>query len=304
MPVTNTPLRYPGGKSQLAPFVIELLRTNDLFGAVYVEPFAGGAGIAWKLLFDGYASEIWINDIDPAIHAFWHCVLNRTDELCAKIEGTSVTIEEWHRQRDVQASARAQSLSLGFSTFFLNRTNRSGILKAGVIGGLAQAGDWKLDCRFNKAELIEKIRRIALYKDQIVLTREDASSYLSSTVKALPKRSLINIDPPYYRQGPELYCSFYNHEDHRHLAQTIRKLRRPWMLTYDNAPEIRALYDGLPIINKELTYYAQVKRTGVELLVLPPTLLAPEVSSYSGRRASRTKRKPTGIDSLAVQLSA
>lgn len=278
MPVNNSPLRYPGGKSQLAPFVVELMRANDLFGGVYVEPFAGGAGIAWKLLFDGYASEVWINDIDPAIHAFWHCVLNRTDELCAKIESTDVTIEEWHRQRSLQASSRAQTLALGFSTFFLNRTNRSGILKAGVIGGLAQAGEWKLDCRFKKQDLIDKIRRIALYRDQITLTREDASVYLSSTVKALPKHALVNIDPPYYRKGPELYCSFYDHADHKNLAQTIRKLRRPWMLTYDDAPEIRVLYEGLPTTTKELTYYAQVKRTGVELLVLNPALLAPEAS--------------------------
>lgn len=278
MPVNDTPLRYPGGKSQLAPFVIELMRANNLFGAVYVEPFAGGAGIAWKLLFDGYASEVWINDIDPAIHAFWHCVLHRTDELCSMIERTDVTIEEWHRQRRLQASAPAQSLSLGFSTFFLNRTNRSGILKAGVIGGLSQAGEWRLDCRFRKQDLIEKIRRIALYKDQITLTREDASIYLSSTVKALPQQSLINIDPPYYQKGPELYCSFYDHADHKLLAQTIRKLRRPWMLTYDNAPEIRALYAGLPMTTKELTYYAQVKRTGVELMVLKPTLQTPEAA--------------------------
>jgi len=276
MPVNNSPLRYPGGKSQLASFVIELMRANDLFGAAYVEPFAGGAGIAWKLLFDGYASEVWINDIDPAIHAFWYCVLNRTDELCTKIEETSVSIEEWHRQREIQTSARAQSLALGFSTFFLNRTNRSGILKAGVIGGLAQAGEWKLDCRFRKKNLIEKIRRIALYKDQITLTREDASTYLSSIAKSLPRHAFINIDPPYYQKGPELYCSFYKHADHKHLAQTIRKLRRPWMLTYDNAPEIRTLYEGLPIATKELTYYAQIKKIGTELLILDPALLNPK----------------------------
>ncbi|SEJ51686.1 DNA adenine methylase [Achromobacter sp. NFACC18-2] len=278
MPVNHTPLRYPGGKSQLTPFVIELMRANDLLGGTYVEPFAGGAGVAWKLLFDGYASEVWINDIDPAIHAFWHCVLNRTDELCDKIATTDVTIEEWHRQRSLHSSASGQSLKLGFSTFFLNRTNRSGILKAGVIGGLAQAGDWKLDCRFKKQDLIDKIRRIALYKDQINLTRDDANRYLSSTVKKLPKQSLINIDPPYYKKGPELYCSFYEHEDHKSLAQTIRKLRRPWMLTYDDAPEIRALYAGLPTTTKRLTYYAQVKRTGVELLVLKPSLVTPEAA--------------------------
>lgn len=275
MPVTNSPLRYPGGKTQLAPYVIELLRTNDLFGAVYAEPFAGGAGIAWRLLFDGYASEVWINDIDPAIHAFWYCVLNRTDDLCERIAQTEVSIGEWHIQRQKRIVSKPETLDLGFSTFFLNRTNRSGILKAGVIGGLQQSGEWRLDCRFKKDDLIEKIRRIALYRDQIRLTRLDAEIYLNTVPKALPKRSLINIDPPYYRKGPELYCSFYEHRDHVNLSKVIRKLKRPWMLTYDDAPEIRGLYAGLPISTKPLTYYAQVKRTGIELLVLDPSLLGP-----------------------------
>lgn len=246
-----------------------------MFGAVYAEPFAGGAGIAWRLLFDGYASEVWINDIDPSIHAFWYSVLNFTDELCGRIENTPVTIEEWRNQRGIQSAAQAESLDLGFSTFFLNRTNRSGILKAGVIGGLAQSGEWKLDCRFNRSDLILKIRRIALYKDQIRLTRIDAQKYLAEQCKMLPKISLLNIDPPYYRKGPALYCSFYTHEDHVVLSKVIRQLKRPWMLTYDDSPEIENLYSGLPTTRHSLTYYAQVKRMGVELMVTSPSLRMP-----------------------------
>lgn len=275
MPINDSPLRYPGGKSQLAPYVIELLRENDLFGAVYAEPFAGGAGIAWRLLFDGYASEVWINDIDPSIHAFWHSVLHFTDDLCERIDTIEITIDEWRRQKSIQATAAPETLDLGFSTFFLNRTNRSGILKAGVIGGLAQAGEWKLDCRFNREVLIAKIRRIAIYAEQIQLTRLDANQYLSETCKKLPKISLLNIDPPYYRKGPELYCSFYEHDDHVALSEAIRKLKQPWMLTYDDAPEIRKLYSDLPTATQLLTYYAQIKRAGVELLVTAPKLQVP-----------------------------
>lgn len=278
MPVNFSPLRYPGGKSQLAPFVIELLRRNDLFGAVYAEPFAGGAGIAWKLLFDGYASEVWINDIDPSIHAFWNSVLYKTDDLCELIEKTEVSIDEWHRQKSIQTTGRVASLALGFSTFFLNRTNRSGILKAGVIGGMAQAGDWKLDCRFKKEDLIAKIQRIALYKEQIQLTRLDALHFVKETCKRLPKISLLNIDPPYYSKGPELYCSFYSHDDHVLLSRAIKKLKKPWMLTYDNAPEIRSLYEDMPTVVQQLTYYAQVKRTGVELLVTSPEIALPPLA--------------------------
>lgn len=275
MPTTNSPLRYPGGKTQLAPFVIEVMRTNDLFHGTYVEPFAGGAGIAWRLLFDNYVSEVWINDIDPAIHAFWACVLEHTDEFCERITKTRVTISEWHRQREVQALSSPTTLELGFSTFFLNRTNRSGILKGGVIGGLSQEGDYPLDCRFKKDDLIQRIRRIALYADQIRLTRKDAEAYIRGDLRKLDKRCLVNIDPPYYRKGPGLYTSFYEHEDHVSLATAIKRLKLPWMLTYDDAPEIRAAYAGMPMMSKTLNYFAQTKRVGVELLVLPPHVSPP-----------------------------
>lgn len=275
MPVTDSPLRYPGGKTQLAPFVIEILRENDLFYGSYIEPFAGGCGIAWKLLLDNYVSEIYINDIDPSIYAFWASVLRHTDDLCDLIEKTPVTIEEWHRQKAVQQNRRTKQLTLGFSTLFLNRTNRSGILKGGVIGGKKQESAYPLDCRFNKADLLRKIRRIAKYKDQVSLTKIDAESFILDTLPRLPKKALVNIDPPYYGKGQDLYCSFYNHEDHASLARVIPLIRQRWMVTYDNAPEIRKLYKAFPSINLSLNYSAQVKRVGVELMVIDRKLKLP-----------------------------
>ena len=276
MPVTNSPLRYPGGKSQLAPYVIDLLKENDLLHGVYVEPFAGGAGIAWRLLLDGYVNEVWINDIDRSIHAFWAAVLRHSDDLCERIESTEVTIAEWHKQRAIQQESRPKILDLAFSTFFLNRTNRSGILKAGVIGGLSQNGDYLLNCRFNKPDLIARIKRIAIYRDQIKLSRLDAEIFISNSIQKLPEVSLVNIDPPYFSKGPGLYCSFYKPEDHASLAKAIRKINRPWMLTYDDAPEIRLLYQDLPTAYSSLNYSAQTKRVGVELLVLSPKLKIPK----------------------------
>lgn len=286
MPVTDSPLRYPGGKSQLTPFVVELLRTNNLFDCTYVEPFAGGAGIAWTLLLSGYVSEVWINDFDPAIHAFWHAVLNNTDALCDRIEKIPVSIEEWHRQRAVQTETAPSLLDLGYSTFFLNRTNRSGILKGGVIGGKQQTGDYLIDCRFNKRDLIAKIRRIAIYRDQIKLTRMDAEQFIRSEFKKLSPHALANIDPPYYCRGPELYCSFYEHQDHVMLANAVRRIKQPWMLTYDDTPEIRLMYEGLPTHSKELLYSAQVKRSAVELMVLSPALQWPTQDEQRIRRVA------------------
>lgn len=273
MPITDTPLRYPGGKSQLAPLVIDLLDANDLTYGEYVEPFAGGAGLALHLLLNSYVSRIYLNDYDPGIHAFWQSVVHWPEQLCQMINGADVTIEEWHRQRAVVLGADATDpLALGFATLFLNRTNRSGIIKGGVIGGLKQDGDYKLDCRFNKADLVRKIRRIAAHADQIALYNLDANDFLKRVVPKTSKHTLVNLDPPYYCKGPELYTNFYGADDHAELARTVKKLKRPWMVTYDDAPEIRALYCQFPMFSSSLNYSAQDKKVGVELLVLSPTV--------------------------------
>lgn len=283
MPVTDTPLRYPGGKSQLIPFVIELLRDNDLFYGEYAEPFAGGAGIALHLLLNDYVSRIYLNDFDPAIHAFWHSILHDTDAFCERIKQTEVNIDEWHRQRKVYFDpSEASTLDKGFATFFLNRTNRSGIIKAGVIGGLGQSGTYKLDCRFIKPDLIRKIKRVAGYREQIVLTCLDAAEFVRDEIPKTGEHTLVNLDPPYYDKGPELYTNFYRPADHAALAHEVANIDRHWMVTYDDTPEIRKLYEQYPCYSTSLNYSAQVKRIGTELLVLGPTLVAPE--SISGIR--------------------
>lgn len=275
MPAIESPLRYPGGKTQLSPFVVELVRKNNLYGGVYAEPFTGGAGAAWRLLLNGDMTEVWLNDIDPAVFAFWDTAINRPDELCEQIQKTDVSIEEWQHQRTVLNDPQANPNKLAFATLFLNRTNRSGILKGGVIGGKDQTGKYKIDCRFNRQSLIDKIQRIHLYREVVRLSRLDAEDCLRRWTNELPKRALVNIDPPYFKQGRDLYLSFYNPKDHARLAKLVRSLKKPWMLTYDDVPEIEELYTGLPIFRKSLVYYAQVKRRASELLVLSPKLIPP-----------------------------
>ncbi|MDH1293811.1 DNA adenine methylase [Comamonas terrigena] len=295
MPVTYTPLRYPGGKTQLTPFVLDMIRSNGLLRGVYAEPFAGGAGIAWRLLLNGDVSEVWLNDIDPAIYAFWQTVVFEPDPLCERILKIEITMEEWERQRLVLKDASATQQDLAFAVLFLNRTNRSGILKGGVIGGKAQTGNYKLDCRFNRPELIHKIQRIHTYREVIKITRMDAEECLIKWNKSLPQKSLVNIDPPYYAQGRDLYLSFYHPEDHKRLAELIRGLECKWMLTYDDVPEIEELYKGLPSYRKGLTYYAQVKRKASELLVLSKRLIAPTELLHSGAI-------PLGKDSVLINI--
>lgn len=266
-----SPLRYPGGKSKLTAYVVETIRLNGLEGGTYVEPFAGGCAIAWYLLLEGHVENIWINDLDPAIHAFWYSVLNRTDELCQLIDETDVTIEEWHKQRDVYRTDRTNSLQLGFATFFLNRTNRSGIIKAGVIGGLEQTGNYLLDCRYNKERLISQIRAIAARRHNIVLTNLDATQFIDEYLPSITGSCLVNIDPPYYEKGKGLYQNFFEHSDHSRLYRSVREIQHPWIVTYDNVPEICGIYAIFEPQEFGLTYTAQTKRKGSEVIIHSPT---------------------------------
>lgn len=274
---SNSPLRYPGGKSSLYHLAANILRLNKLDRCSYAEPYAGGAGLALTLLFEGHVGDIHLNDIDRSIWAFWDSVLNNTDMLIGLIENTPVTIEEWHRQRKVCLHPEDyDDLTLGFSTFFLNRTNRSGIVKgAGVIGGLSQLGNYKMDCRFNRSELSRRIRRIAKYRGRIHLYREDALDFMNKMDDALPPRAFFCIDPPYFNKGSSLYTSFYKPEDHAAVSQAVLGLRRPWILTYDHTPEISHLYKARRQFGFDVNYSVQTKRIGTELMVASKGLLLP-----------------------------
>ncbi|ELB1513230.1 DNA adenine methylase [Vibrio sp. Vb2354] len=289
-----SPLRYPGGKSKLTAYIVETLKLNGLEGGTYVEPFAGGCAIAWYLLLEGHVNKVWINDLDPAIHSFWYSVLYRTDELCSLIQETEVTIEEWHKQKNIYANEK-DVLRLGFSTFFLNRTNRSGIIKAGVIGGLDQTGNYLLDCRYQKDTLISKIRAIAERVDDIHLTNLDATHFIDEYLSSIDGACLVNIDPPYYVKGKGLYQNFYEHDDHYRLYESVKRIKHPWIVTYDDTPEITGIYAEFEPQSFGLTYTAQTKRKGSELIIHSPALnkvvFKPDISFSELKKLQRLGRE-------------
>jgi DNA adenine methylase len=269
-----SPLRYPGGKRKLANFFKAIVKKNGLSDGQYVELYAGGAAVALELLFGEFVSRIYINDLDLSIYAFWHSVLYETEDLCEQIQDTDVTMDEWYRQKEIQERAQEASLSaLGFSTFFLNRTNRSGIISGGVIGGKDQSGAYRIDARFNKANLIERIRRIGRYQSRISLYNEDAADLIQSDLLSdLPDTTLVYLDPPYYGKGDGLYKNSYTHKDHEYIAESITKVDRRWVVTYDNTFEIREMYASFPSIVYDLHYSAADRYQGSEIMFLSNNL--------------------------------
>lgn len=272
-----TPLRYPGGKSAFAPYIKSMLEANDLVGGDYMEPFAGGAGVALDLLFSGYCLNIHINDLDPAIYHFWHAITSDTEAFLKLIVDCPITMEEWSRQKYVLTHlAEFSALEHGFAAFYLNRTNRSGILKGGVIGGKNQTGNYKLDARFNKAGLIERIEKIANYADWIHVYNFDALELLRRAEFLLPKQSLIYLDPPYYVKGQGLYRNFYNHEDHENIQRMLDVIEIPWVVSYDNCAEIKEIYKDYRQDEYILDYCAYKKIKGSEVMIFGPGVEPPE----------------------------
>jgi DNA adenine methylase len=273
-----SPLRYPGGKGKLANYLKLVFLQNELVGCEYVEPYAGGAAVALHLLFEDYASHIHINDLNRSVHAFWKATLDAPDELCDRIGSTAVDVDEWQRQRAIQDDPQADEIDLAFSTFFLNRTSRSGIIGGGVIGGLDQTGKWKIDARFGRDDLIRRIRKIARHRSRITVTGLDAKQYLATTLPQVDT-PFVYLDPPYYIKGGDLYQNSYSPDDHAAIAQLVQKLEVPWIVSYDAVPAIDSLYTPARRIAYGLSYSAQERYRGHEAMFFSDDLLLPDIES-------------------------
>lgn len=289
----KTPLRYPGGKQRLSPFINEILVSNQIDGH-YVEPYAGGAGVAIELLLTKKVKYIHLNDSDFGIYAFWHSILNKTEEFCKLILTASLTVEEWRkRQAIVRKCDKRKKLELGFSVFYLNRCNRSGVLSAGVIGGINQTGNYKMDARFSRNDLIQRIQTIALFRDQITITNSDAEDYIENYIPKLPTNTLVYLDPPYYEKGSELYLNAYQKSDHARIANTIQKsIKHKWVLSYDGVPDILSLYSKRRHFLYDLQYNAAKVYKGKEVFVFCDKLKLPTQCSL--------KHIEVGIKNLVI----
>lgn len=277
----NTPLRYPGGKQKVAPFISEIVVANKLDGCHYAEPYAGGAGVAIELLLSGKSSHIHLNDACVPLYAFWRSVLVKTDEFCSRISRASLTVDEWRKQRDVLRDPRnASQLDLGFSFFFLNRCNRSGIASGGVIGGLAQTGRWKMDARFARKELIRRVELIGSKRSSITIKNLDAERFILDYVPKLPRRTLVYCDPPYFNKADRLYLNHYKPDDHARIARIIQsKLNRPWVVSYDGAPQVMSLYSKRSHFCYDLQYNAGSAYKGTEVFFFSDKVKLPSNSS-------------------------
>ena len=293
-----SPLRYPGGKGKLSKFMAAVVRANGLSDGRYIEPYAGGAGVAWELLITGVVRRVLINDISPPLFAFWTSVLSHTDDLCQRIRDVPLSVEEWDRQKEIFRNPEdASTIDLGLSFFYLNRTNRSGILNGGVIGGRKQEGKWRMDARFNREDLIHRIRKIAECAGRIEVTCADAVEFLRGKSGDFGEKDLIYLDPPYFAKGRMLYYDAYKPDDHAAVAQLLADLEEPrWVVSYDDVETIRSLYSFARRLEYTIGYSARSRTRGREVMffnkgmevpeLMPPMREAPEPVPILGRETA------------------
>ena len=267
-----SPLRYPGGKAKFYNNIIKIFNDNNIEKPIYCEAFAGGAGLALLLLKNNIVDKLILNDIDKSIYCFWKSILDFNKEFCEMINSVNIDLVEREIQKKIQKdkdildlTKKSNILKLGFSTFFLNRVNRSGIIRAGVIGGIEQNGNYKMDCRFNKNNLIERIKEINKYKKKIEFYNLDAIDFLKKIENK--KKIFIFFDPPYFQKGKDLYTNFYMIEDHINLAKHISNLKQDWITTYDNTEEIKEIYSEFQIKEFDILYSLEKKRKAKEILI-------------------------------------
>jgi DNA adenine methylase len=281
---TASPLRYPGGKAALTDLLIQIRKLNGLGDRALAEPYAGGAGASLSLLYLEETSEIFINDADPSIRDFWWAVVHRSMPFVDLLSSTRVSMAEWLRQRDLYRSRTGSRLQRGFSAFYLNRCNHSGIIiDGGPIGGVKQLGEWKLNARFNKTELRRRCERVAEYGERIHVSGLDGIDFIHTLDS---ERTMFLIDPPYFVKGQLLYMNALDESYHVELANTLKSMPdAAWVLTYDDCPEIRRLYRGWAKIRPfTLRYNASGRRHGKELLIVPSWMRLP-TSQTSGALA-------------------
>lgn len=273
MTVYYSPLRYPGGKTKIAPALEEMLKVSGR--KIYAEPFCGGASTGLYVLMENAAEKIILNDADFGIYCFWKSILCQTGDFIELVRSTPVTVDEWHNQRDIYTNAEScDELSTGFAAFYLNRTNVSGILKAGVIGGKRQDGKYKIDARFNRENLIKKIEKIAERKDDITVSNLDFEDFIAEH----GRDAFIYADPPYFLKGRQLYTKYFTREDHIRLRKSLEHAN-DFAVTYDNDPFIRKLYEGYSMQPFSLSYSAGPRKEGNELMIASSQFLTTKVAS-------------------------
>lgn len=280
MKPTVTPLRYPGGKTWILPYVKQFLKYHNINLGTIIEPFAGSASVSIGLLSSGIVDRAVLCEKDPLITSFWRSVLYRNEDFIDSVKGLQISMETWYdfkKYLEKDAQQKYDEIDLGVAFLFYNRVNYSGIIKAGPIGGKNQSSKYKIQCRFNIDRIVKKLRGLSTFADNIEVVSSDGIDYLQNySFSGLDNETFVYVDPPYYKAGKVLYRNYFKDEEHIKLSNIVTKIEDPWLVSYDESEFIAHLYETSKFQYVYTDYQAGNLRRGIrELLIsnrkVPPT---------------------------------
>lgn len=266
--LVKTPFRYPGSKSSFTNVVKKIITYNRLENSVLIEPYAGSAAVTLALISEGICSKAIIGERDPLLYSFWKVVFSNPKTLIERVKKSNIDLQTWQSLQPLLRvdNPKDHDLNeLAFAALFLNRTNFSGVMHAGPIGGKSQTSAYKIDCRFNKADLIQRIIGINKLKSRIKVKFGDALKLIEKSKNI--ENSIFYIDPPYFLQGPKLYRHNYNTTQHMELAAVLNECKFNWILSYDSHSVIRNLYENQSHVLTPFQYSTRKPKSENELLI-------------------------------------
>ena len=273
-----TPLRYPGGKTWLLDYVKAFARFHKLSSTTIVEPYGGSASISVGLIRSQLVTDATVCERDPLIVAFWNVAIHRNEELIEYLSSLEINMETWYglrRYLDLEKTNLQNELEAAGAFLFFNRTNYSGIIKGGPLGGKKQLSKYKLNCRFNKGRIADKIRSLKALEDKLKIIQIDGLEYMKNHALQSPDNVFFYVDPPYYGAGKDLYRFYFTDFDHQQLSAFLTGTEIPWLLSYDDAEFIRNLYQKKSNLPVYTDYQSGHLRRGVKELLISNYVIPP-----------------------------
>jgi DNA adenine methylase len=235
----RSPFRYPGGKTWLVPYIRKWLASLGPRPNEFVEPFAGGGIVSLTVAFEQLARHVTMAELDDDVAAVWQTVLGQHGVwLAQRIIDFDLTPEN---VEEILAKPARSVRDRAFQTIVMNRVNRGGILAPGA-GRIKNGENGKgMRSRWYPQTLQRRILDITKIRERVTFESGDGLKVLQRFLRR--RDTAVFLDPPYTAGGKRAGSRLYFHStiDHEALFDLAGKLCGDFLMTYDDAPEVRSL---------------------------------------------------------------
>ncbi len=231
----RSPFRYAGGKTWLVPRIRRWLIERGGPDIELIEPFVGGGIVSLTAAFEKLVGKVTMVELDEDVAAVWRVIIDGDAEwLANRIMTFDLTVE---RAREAIEMAGTSLRDRAFATIVKNRVNRGGILADGA-SFIKQGENGKgIRSRWYPETLKRRILEIAMVRERIQFIEGDGFKVIREN--AGREDAVFFIDPSYTKAGRRLYR--HSELDHAALFRLMKEVAGDFLITYDDADEIRSL---------------------------------------------------------------